>query len=278
MPLRRLLAVHAHPDDESITMGGTLARYAAAGVAVTLVTATLGEQGEVIGPERQGLTAGAADQLGGYRYTELRSACAALGITDHRFLGGLGMFRDSGMIGTPSAGHPRSFVRARAGGPDHERAVRALVEVIDEVHPDVVLTYDADGGYGHPDHIATHEIAMAAAAGRVPRVLAAVRSSQSAAAALAALPVPAGYRQATPIDLGYLAPDDEIAVVIDVRAASGYRREALAAHATQIELLPGGFALSNGIAQPTLDTECFKLLAGVAFPAGATDLFAGLVS
>src|ERR1700712_5215499 len=120
MAPRRLLAVHAHPDDESITMGGTLARYADSGAVVTLVTATLGEEGEVIGDELQGLVSGRADQLGGYRYTELRSACAALGVVDRRMLGGVGGFRDSGMAGTPSAAHPHAFVRAGAGGPDHD--------------------------------------------------------------------------------------------------------------------------------------------------------------
>ncbi|SDO28242.1 N-acetyl-1-D-myo-inositol-2-amino-2-deoxy-alpha-D-glucopyranoside deacetylase [Nakamurella panacisegetis] len=278
MSLRRVLAVHAHPDDESITMGGTLARCVADGVAVTVVTATLGEEGEVIGEELQGLTAAFADQLGGYRYTELRAACAALGITDHRFLGGVGAFRDSGMIGTPSADHPRAFLRARSGGPDHEQAVRALVEVIEQVQPDVLLTYDADGGYGHPDHIATHEVAVAAAAGRVPRVLAAVRSAGAAQAALSRLAVPAGYRPATPADMGYLADAGDVAVTIDVRGVDGHRRSALAAHATQIEVLPGGFALSNRIAQPLTDVECFKLLSGAPLPPAATDLFAGLDS
>ena len=257
-------------------MGGTLARYAAAGVAVTLVTATLGEEGEVIGEELQGLVAARADQLGGYRYAELSSACAALGINDRRFLGGLGRFRDSGMIGTPSAEHSRAFVRARTGGLDHDRAVEALVEVIDEVRPDVVLTYAADGGYGHPDHIAAHEVTVAAATGRVQRVLAAVRSPAIASSALAAMTVPAGYRQATPADMGYLAEPEEIVVSIDVRAVSAYRRQALAAHATQVEVLPGGFALSNRVAQPLLDTEYFALLSGPAFPPGATDLFEGL--
>ena len=105
---RRLLAVHAHPDDESLTMAGTLAGVVAGGHRVTVVTATLGEQGEVIGSELQGLVAEKADQLGGYRLTELRAACAALGIVDHRFLGGVGRFRDSGMAGTPSTGRPRA--------------------------------------------------------------------------------------------------------------------------------------------------------------------------
>lgn len=276
MAIRRLLAVHAHPDDESITMGGTLARYADSGAVVTLVTATLGEEGEVVGDELQGLVSGRADQLGGYRYTELRAACAALGVDDWRLLAGLGTFRDSGMAGTPSAAHPRAFVRAGAGGPDHDRAVQALVEVIEQTRPDVVLTYAADGGYGHPDHIAAHQIAVAAAGGRVARVLAAVRPRQMAVAALAGLPVPAGYRAAEPADLGYLA--DSCDVAVDVTAWSLRRRAALAAHATQLQPIDGGFALSNRIAQPTFDVECYALLAGVPLPPTgvADDLFAGL--
>lgn len=276
MAPRRLLAVHAHPDDESITMGGTLARYAHSGAAVTVVTATLGEEGEVIGDELQGLVSGRADQLGGYRYTELRAACAALGVVDRRMLGGLGAFRDSGMAGTPSAAHPRAFASAGTGGKDHDRAVQALVEVIEQTRPDVVLTYDADGGYGHPDHIAAHQVAVAAAGGRVARVFAAVRPRATVEAALAALPVPAGYLAAEPADLGYL--EEHFDVAVDVSGWADRRRAALSAHATQLELIHGGFALSNRIAQPTFDVEFFALLAGVPLPPGgaADDLFAGL--
>ncbi|MEO6091001.1 MAG: PIG-L family deacetylase, partial [Umezawaea sp.] len=86
----RLLLVHAHPDDESLWTGGTIARYAATGAHVTVVTCTLGEEGEIIPAGLRELAADAADQLGGYRVAELRSACAALGVTDHRFLGGIG--------------------------------------------------------------------------------------------------------------------------------------------------------------------------------------------
>lgn len=276
MAPRRLLAVHAHPDDESITMGGTLARHAALGDDVTLVTATLGEEGEVIGDELQGLVSARADQLGGYRYTELRSACAALGVVDWQLLGGLGAFRDSGMAGTPSAAHPRAFARAATDGPDHDRAVRLLVEVIEQTRPAVVLTYAADGGYGHPDHIAAHQVAVAAATGRVDRVLAAVRPRAMAEAALAALAVPDGYRPAVPADLGYLADGCDVAV--QVTPWADRRRAALAAHATQLQLIDGGFALSNRIAQPTFDVECFALLAGQPLPPGgiAADVFAGL--
>uniref|UniRef100_UPI000A3A67D7 N-acetyl-1-D-myo-inositol-2-amino-2-deoxy-alpha- D-glucopyranoside deacetylase n=1 Tax=Amycolatopsis kentuckyensis TaxID=218823 RepID=UPI000A3A67D7 len=157
---RRLLFVHAHPDDESITTGASIARYAAEGAEVTVVTCTLGEEGEVMADlgELEGLRAHTADQLGGYRVTELTAACAALGVSRHRYLGGLGRWRDSGMAGTPSASHPRAFT----GGSADEQAAQ-LAELIDEVRPQVVVTYDAFGGYGHPDHIRAHDITMAAA-------------------------------------------------------------------------------------------------------------------
>ncbi len=199
---RRLLAVHAHPDDESITMGGTLAAAAASGVEVTLVTCTLGEEGEVIGVDAAGLVAAMADQLGGFRWWELRHACEQLRISDHRLLGGAGAYRDSGMAGTPSAEHPRAFVRAAAGGPDHERAVADLLAVLDDTRPDVVLGYDADGGYGHPDHVTAHQVMREAArrAG-VSRVLAVVRPRGAVAAAVADLDVPEGLLASTSGDL-----------------------------------------------------------------------------
>lgn len=281
---RRLLAVHAHPDDESLTMAGTLAQAAADGVRVTLVTATLGEQGEVIGADLQGLVAERADQLGGYRLTELRAACAALGVPDQRMLGGVGEFRDSGMVGTPSAEHPRAFVRAAPGGPDHQRAVSALASVIDEIEPAVLLTYDADGGYGHPDHVAAHQVALAAARSatwQVARVLAVTRPRTATRAAFADLVAPAGYLTADADEVGYLADDDQVAVAVPIAAVDAQRRLALTAHATQVDVLPTGFALSNRIAQPLSDTEYYRLLVGAPVPrqrdgAPAADVFAGL--
>ncbi len=292
-----LLAVHAHPDDESLTMAATLAGAVAAGVRVTLVTATLGEQGEVIGHELQGLVADRADQLGGYRYTELRAAASALGVADWRLLGGVGAWRDSGMAGTPSAAHPRAFVRARPGGPDHDLAVAALLAVLDEVAPDVVLTYAADGGYGHPDHIATHEVTAAAFAQwtadgtRSARLLAVARPREAFTAALADLTVPAGFTRVPADDLGFLVDDAAVDVAVPVGPhAAAARAAALRAHATQVTVfggdphlevtarLPDGFVLSNKRVQPLLPYESFQLLAGPAYPAGerpATDLFSG---
>src|SRR6516165_2064650 len=151
---RRLLLVHAHPDDESIGTGATMAKYAAEGAHVTLVTCTLGELGEVIPPELAHLAWDADGGLGQYRIGELAAACAALGVTDHRFLGGPGRWRDSGMMGTEGNDDPRCFWRA-----DVNQAAAALLEVILEVRPQVLVTYDADGAYGHPDHIQAHRVA-----------------------------------------------------------------------------------------------------------------------
>lgn len=265
-------------------MAGTLALAVAGGVRVTLVTATLGEQGEVIGAELQGLVAERADQLGGYRLTELRAACAALGVIDQRMLGGVGEFRDSGMVGTPSAEHPRAFVRAAPGGPDHQRAVTALAAVIDETEPAVLLTYDADGGYGHPDHVAAHQVALAAvrtARWRVARVLAVIRPRIATRSAFADLAAPAGYLTAGADDVGCLTDDEQVDVAVPVVSVDGQRRLSLSAHATQVDVLSAGFALSNRIAQPLPDTEFYRLLDGAPVPrqadgSPAADVFAGL--
>jgi N-acetyl-1-D-myo-inositol-2-amino-2-deoxy-alpha-D-glucopyranoside deacetylase len=138
---RSILLVHAHPDDEAIGTGATMAKYAADGVHVTLVTCTLGEEGEILVPELAMLAADQADQLGGWRIHELDQACAALGVRDHRFLGGTGRYRDSGMMETPANTNPRCFWQA-----DIDEAAAHLVEVIREVRPQVVVTYDDFGG------------------------------------------------------------------------------------------------------------------------------------
>jgi N-acetyl-1-D-myo-inositol-2-amino-2-deoxy-alpha-D-glucopyranoside deacetylase len=152
-----LLLVHAHPDDESIETGATMARYAAAGVPVTLVTCTLGELGEIIPADLAYLGAGRGELLGKYRMGELDAACAALGVPDHRFLGGPGRWRDSGMIGLPSNDDPGSFWQA-----DLDEAALDLVAIIREVRPRVMVSYDDRGFYGHPDHVQAHRVAWRA--------------------------------------------------------------------------------------------------------------------
>ena len=135
---RRLLLVHAHPDDETITSGVTMARYAAEGAQVTLLTCTLGEEGEVLVPALVQLAADQADQLGGYRIWELREAMAALGVTDIRFLGGPGRWRDSGMMGTPANEHPRAFWNA-----DLDEAVALFARLVRAEQPAEFLTLPA---------------------------------------------------------------------------------------------------------------------------------------
>ena len=158
----RLLFVHAHPDDESLANGATIAHYTARGADVRVVTCTLGEEGEVIGDRWAELAVDRADQLGGYRIGELTAALGALGVGAPHYLGGAGRWRDSGMRGTPGRGR-RRFIDA-----DEREAVGALVAIIREQRPHVVVTYDPGGGYGHPDHVHAHTVttlAVAAAGG-----------------------------------------------------------------------------------------------------------------
>ncbi|HLZ38432.1 MAG TPA: N-acetyl-1-D-myo-inositol-2-amino-2-deoxy-alpha-D-glucopyranoside deacetylase, partial [Mycobacteriales bacterium] len=154
---RRLLLVHAHPDDETIGTGATMARYAAEGVGVTLVTCTLGEEGEILEPGLEHLAADREDRLGEHRIGELAEAMRCLGVRDHRFLGGPGRWRDSGMMGLPTNDRPSCLWQA-----DLDEATAALVSIVREVRPQVVVTYDENGGYGHPDHIQAHRVAVRA--------------------------------------------------------------------------------------------------------------------
>ncbi|WP_433292556.1 N-acetyl-1-D-myo-inositol-2-amino-2-deoxy-alpha-D-glucopyranoside deacetylase [Pseudonocardia sp. CA-142604] len=285
VPRRRLLLVHAHPDDETLATGGTIARYAAeADTSVTVVTCTLGEQGEVIPPELALLAPDESDQLGGYRIGELAGACAALGVRDHRFLGGVGRWRDSGMAlaghgvraATPEHLHPRAFARPES----FAEQVDALVAVLNEVRPQVVVTYAADGGYGHPDHVRAHEITVAAVA-RVPaKLYFSVIARSTLDAGLAALASGAGlpFRLPVPDELPSV-PDKAISARVDVSGQRLARIAAMRAHATQIALWESGdivaLAMSNLVAQPLLDVEEYVAADDAGGPAGdlIEDLF-----
>lgn len=143
-----LLAAFAHPDDESFGPGGTLARYAAEGAHVALVCATRGEIGEIADSDLA-----TPETLGDVREAELRDAARALGVTELVLLG----YRDSGMAGTPENDDSRALVHA----PDEE-VVSSLVGIMRRLRPQVVVTFDPNGGYGHPDHIAVHHHTVAA--------------------------------------------------------------------------------------------------------------------
>ncbi len=156
----RLLMVHAHPDDETTTTGATAALYAAENIGVHLVTCTRGERGEILDEDVRRVVDAAEDgeqALGEIRARELAAATGALGFDGFRFLGGPGRWWDSGMAGAASNSDPRSLVAA-----DREEQVTELAAVIRDVRPQVLVTYDARGGYGHPDHIRAHELSMAA--------------------------------------------------------------------------------------------------------------------
>ncbi|GAA3868768.1 N-acetyl-1-D-myo-inositol-2-amino-2-deoxy-alpha-D-glucopyranoside deacetylase [Streptomyces sedi] len=276
-----VLLVHAHPDDESITNGVTMAACVAAGARVTLVTCTLGEEGEVIGTALRHLAADRDDALGPHRAGELAAAAAALGVTDHRLLGGEGRHRDSGMTGLPSNDRPGAFCRA-----DVDEAAAALVEIIVETRPRVLLTYDPHGGYGHPDHIQAHRVAMravelAAPRHRVERVLWTCLPEGEVERGLARLRSEGPGRfpaVATAADLPGVVPDAEAVLAVrGTEAQYAAKRAAMAAHATQIEVEGETFALSNGLAQPLWRTEHFTLGHGQPPPPGAVDdVFAGL--
>ena len=280
---RRLIVVHAHPDDESIETGATMAKYAAQGARVTLVTCTLGELGEVIPAGLAHLAWDRENRLGEHRIGELAAACAALGVTDHRFLGGPGRWRDSGMMGTPTNDWDGCFWRA-----DVDEAAALVLEIIREVRPQVMVTYDANGFYGHPDHIQAHRVAWRAfemAHGVVAKFYATAMPRSLLAEAVQVL---GSTRSSGPFrgvesvdDLPFGVPDEQVTTDID---ASGYldaKLAAMRAHATQIAVDSPFFALSDMVGQRALGHEYYTLLSGPRGPGSGphgweTDLFGGI--
>ncbi|MET0896959.1 MAG: N-acetyl-1-D-myo-inositol-2-amino-2-deoxy-alpha-D-glucopyranoside deacetylase [Mycobacterium sp.] len=286
----RLLFVHAHPDDESLNNGATIAHYAALGARVNVVTCTLGEEGEVIGDRWAQLAAPVADQLGGYRISELHAALHLLGIDAPIFLGGAGRWRDSGMAGTePDARHQR-FVDA-----DEHEAVGAMVAILRDLRPHVVVTYDPNGGYGHPDHIRAHQVTTAAVAASggseypgapwtVPKFYWTVTAVSAFDAATAELG-PEDFLPHWTLDPDERAlgvPDERITAVVEAPDALPAKVAALGAHATQVVVGPTGraCALSNDLALPVLGHEHYILVDGTPGQRDQrgweTDLLAGL--
>ena len=282
---RSILFVHAHPDDETIGTGATMAHYAASGAKVTLVTCTLGEEGEIHVPALAQLEAAQADQLGGYRLIELDRACEALGVTDHRFLGGAGRYRDSGMMGTPANEHPRCFWKA-----DLDEAAGHLVEILRETRPQVLVTYDPNGFYGHPDHIQSHRVAMRAAE------LAAAEGFGPAKIYWGAMPLSvlkAGFEAFADAtenpfgdvgsveDLPFGTPDEDVAACIDGSEHHDRKLAAIRAHATQIPDTSWLFSIAGNFGHEFMGVEYYTLAHGTRGPGGGahrweSDLFAGL--
>ena len=274
----RVVAVHAHPDDEAITTAGALADLSARGADVLVVTCTLGEEGEVIGEPYQHLVADEADQLGGFRIQELQRSLHAIGARG-QFLGGAGFFRDSGMAGSPASKNPRAFVNSG------DVAVEKLAAIFEAEKPHLVLTYGPDGGYGHPDHIRAHEITHAAAERvDVPRIMWAVRLAEETTALMPA-EAPEGWRLP---DDGELDGVDTSDVRVELNeVAYSAKVEAMRAHATQLWIADGRttdvnphaalatgpvvyYALSNLIIQPIQRVEHYQLGAGLPLVDGAS--------
>jgi N-acetyl-1-D-myo-inositol-2-amino-2-deoxy-alpha-D-glucopyranoside deacetylase len=272
---RRLLLVHAHPDDETIGTGATMARYAAEGAHVTLVTCTLGEEGEIIPEELAHLAADKDDALGRHRIGELEAACEALGVEDHRFLGGAGRWRDSGMMGAASNDRPEAFWQA-----DLDEAAGELVRIIREVRPQVLVTYDENGHYGHPDHIQAHRVSrrafeLAADPGfgegepwRIAKFYhTATPRSVLARSTEALREAGAPFTVASVDDLPFGDRDEDVTTEIDARPWFGHKAAAMRAHATQITVSEPWFALSNGIGQEIRAVEHYVLAIGERGPA-----------
>jgi LmbE family N-acetylglucosaminyl deacetylase len=146
-----LMAVHAHPDDECMSTGGVLARYAREGIRTVLVTATRGEEGEVLDPDMH--PDEVKPKLGDVRTAELECACKHLQVEELHILG----YRDSGMAGWETNNRPDCLAQA-----DLHEATGRLVRLIRALRPHVITCYDEQGGYGHPDHIQVHRMTVAA--------------------------------------------------------------------------------------------------------------------
>ena len=295
------MLVHAHPDDETIGNGATMAKYVSEGAAVCLVTCTLGEEGEVLVQDLAHLGAEANDELGAHRLGELKVAMDILGVTDFIRLGGDGRFRDSGM-----AYDDKGMAIARdvlRGGifwtTDLLEAADELVPVIRNRRPQVLITYNQFGGYGHPDHIQAHRVAMYGVllAGvpsyrpdlgepwKVQRTLWNTMSKTRMAAGIRALREAGDTETFKGFDpeggglLPMISNDEDIAAVIDGTQWTKQKMDALRAHETQVT--PDGpfFSGAKVLGDSMWSHEHYRFVDGIPFPDSenwADDLFAGL--
>ena len=304
-PEQRILLVHAHPDDESIGQGATMAKYVAEGRGVTVVTCTAGEMGEILVPELEHLAADKDDGLGLHRRGEIANAMAALGVTDHRWLGGFGTYRDSGMkwhedghaiAADPvdGVGHDNTFWHA-----DLTQAADHLVPVIRELRPQVLVTYDEFGGYGHPDHIQAHRVAMYASMlaavptyrldlgepWDIPKIYWGVMSESRMRAGLRAMREAGDTTSFEGMDPDgplprFAVPDEQLSAAVDAQDHVEKKMDALRAYPTQITTDGPFFALSNNVGSTAWGIEYFVIAKGQRGELDEngleTDLFAGI--
>lgn len=288
---RRILLVHAHPDDETIGSGALMAKCAADGAQVTLVTCTLGEEGEVLVPDLEHIGAAHEDRLGDHRIEELGAAMRELGVTDWRLLGEPGKYRDSGMMGEPTNDREGCFWQT-----DLLTAAADLVPIIREVRPHVLITYDDFGGYGHPDHIQAHRVAMYGAmlaaaptfrpelgeAWDIPKIYWTAMSKamiRKGIEALRAAGDTSEIAKMDPDEIPFGISDELITTAIDGREFLPNKVAAMRAYPTQIDMQSGFFALSD-IADGAMGVESLRLIKGQVGPPDVSgqesDVFAGL--
>lgn len=280
-----LMAVHAHPDDEAFATGGILTKYAAEGVHTVLVTCTGGEEGEIVDPELN--TPEIRDRLGDVRAAELRLAAQELNVESLEFLG----YRDSGMAGTPSNNHPGCFNMA-----DIDEATGRLVRLVRRYKPDVLVSYDPSGTYGHPDHIKAHLITVRAFddsgnaeaypdAGPVwqPKKLyyCGISTTQierwRALAAEAGLDIPWLNRPLREGEPRRGLPGEEITTIVNVAEYLPRKIAALRPHRTQIRSDFFYFSVPEEVLRKAFfDEQFIRARSLVDAPLPEDDLFAGL--
>lgn len=263
---KRLLLVHAHPDDETINNGATMAKYAAEGVQVTLVTCTRGEEGEVLVESLANLASSRDDKLGEHREIELKNAMVHLGINDFRFLGSPNKkWRDSGMIGTTQNERKDVFWQA-----DLTEAAQELVKIILEIKPQVLITYDEFGGYGHPDHIKANQVAMLAAelasnqGWKISKIYWNTMPKSVIQMGIDKMKeIGSSFFGADSVeDLPFAKPDELVTSVIKAPDYVEQKLEAMKAHETQISIDGPFFALSNNLGLSVWADEYYTLVKG----------------
>ncbi|KAA0940374.1 PIG-L family deacetylase [Streptomyces apricus] len=269
-----LMAVHAHPDDEATSTGGVLARYAAEGFRTVLVTCTDGGCGDGPGGVKPGDPGHDPAAVAAMRRAELEASCEVLKISDLETLG----YADSGMMRWPTNEAPGAFWQT----PVQEAAAR-LADLMRHYRPDVVVTYDENGFYGHPDHIQAHRITMAAVemTDLTPKVYWTTmprsglrRFGEAMREFQEDVPEPDPAEAAAVAEMGL--PDDEVTTWVDTTAFSGQKYDALAAHASQGENI---FFLRMGKERfaELMGTETFlRVQDSTGAPVPENDLFAGL--
>jgi N-acetyl-1-D-myo-inositol-2-amino-2-deoxy-alpha-D-glucopyranoside deacetylase len=264
-----LMCVHAHPDDEAISTGGILARYAAEGAATVLVTCTGGELGDAPGGVKPGWPGHTEKEVLSLRRQELETSCAALGVGHLELLG----YHDSGMMGWAQNDADNAFWRA-----DVDEAAERLAQLIEQYRPQVVVTYDENGFYGHPDHIQAHRVTVAAIDRTgIPDKLYYPAIPASAIPRVAEMLASHGVEVPGEIeDAPFGTPDEQIGALIDCSAYTSAKFASLSAHSSQAENI---FFLSLGeqVFGEVFSQEAFVRARDRTGQSGVEDdLFAGL--